>query len=612
DGTASSFAVDGRGLVTAIHHDDGSQALPQESSYEYDAAGRCVCAVDSWSDDGRQCHERRRSYRYDALGRLCREESWCEGLAAYCYSQESSYDATGNRIRAVHTDERGAMTVRAFEYDANDRLLKEEVQNAAESYQILYSWDANGSLLSRVAGGAYPDERRYTWDAENRLVAVHIDQPNAASGAVHWSIFYDYDARGMLCGCTRERRQNQLVERSRYRLVMTPPEPDGMPVLLECQLLEGMVDESLQSFVQGGRLLARYGADSDAWQCAGDRLGTVTCERSGATRVRQGYDARGMPLLPSRETPGHGFAGEWQDPVTGLVYLRSRFYAPELGAFISRDAHPGQLSQPMSLHKYAYCLNDPVNRCDPGGCFSMLSCMSAMCTHMSSACNTFIRYRVPLQIATELSWGVFSLSDFMTREAEKTNATVVVHGVMPHFPGYSKDLTGGLEGRIDNQDYYEFLWSGFAMAIIPWLPNPLQHGIAKASLRSCLLAIEQKGYRHLSLIGHSWGTVLSLDALEQRDVPIHTWVTMGSPLPRVTPRFSFRNWLNVFSASDPVVYLQMQPFFRFSSEPMEPLFAQESPPEQHGVGNRPLLEAHSCYWTDYMTIKLIANLLKAQ
>lgn len=612
DGSVSSFAVDGRGLVTAIHHNAGSQALQQESSYEYDAAGRCVSALDSWSDDGTQRHERRRSYRYDALGRLCWEESWCEGLAAFCYSEESSYDATGNRVRSVHTDERGAMTVRAFEYDANDRLLNEEVQNAAESYQILYSWDANGSLLSRVAGGAYPDERRYTWDAENRLVAVHIDQPNAASGAVHWSIFYDYDVRGMLSGCTRERRQNQLVERSRYRLVMTPPEPDGMPVLLECQLLEATADESLQSFVQNGQLVARYGADGEAWQCAGDRLGTVSSERSGATRVRQGYDARGVPLLPSRETPGHGYAGEWQDPVTGLVYLRSRFYAPELGTFISRDAHPGQLSQPMSLHKYAYCLNDPVNRCDPGGCFSMLSCMSAMWSQVSSACNTFIRYRVPLQIATELSWGVFSLSDFMTREAEKTNATVVVHGVMPHFPGYSKDLTGGLDGRIDNQDYYEFLWSGFSMAIIPWLPNPLQHGIAKASLRSCLLAIEQKGYRHLSLIGHSWGTVLSLDALEQRDVPIHTWVTMGSPLPRVTPRFPFRNWLNVFSSSDPIVYLEMQPFFRFASEPMEPLFAQESPPEQHGVGNQPLLDAHSCYWTDYMTIKLIANLLKAQ
>lgn len=612
DGSASSFAVDGQGLVTAIHHYDGKQVLLQESSYEYDAAGRCVSALDGWCDDGAQRRERRRCYRYDALGRLCWEESWCEGLAAFCYSEESSYDATGNRVRSVHTDERGAMTVRAFAYDANDRLLKEEVQNAAESYQVLYSWDANGSLLSRVAGGAYPDERRYTWDAENRLVAVHIDQPNAASGAVHWSIFYDYDARGILSGCTRERRQNQLVERSRYRLVMTPPEPDGMPVLLECQLLEGSGDASLQSFVHSGQLVARYGADGDAWQCVGDRLGTVTCEQSGAARVRQGYDARGMPLLPSRETPGHGFAGQWQDPVTGLVYLRSRFYAPELGAFISRDAHPGQLSQPMSLHKYAYCLNDPVNRCDPGGCFSMLSCMSAIMSQMSSACNSIIRYRVPLQIATELSWGVFSLSDFMTREAEKTNATVVVHGVMPHFPGFSKDLIDGLDGRVDNQDYYEFLWSGFSMAIFPWLPNPLQHGIAKASLRSCLLAIEQKGYRHLSLIGHSWGTVLSLDALEQRDVPIHTWVTMGSPLPRVTPRFPFRNWLNVFSPSDPVVYLEITPFFRFANEPMEPLFAQDSPPEQHGVGNRPLVEAHSCYWTDYMTIKLIANLLKAQ
>ncbi|MFA6843941.1 MAG: hypothetical protein WCR33_06055, partial [Bacilli bacterium] len=79
DGSVSSFAVDGRGLVTAIRHDAGSRALQQGSNYEYDAAGRCLSALESWSDDGRQRHERRRSYRYDALGRLCMEESWCGG-----------------------------------------------------------------------------------------------------------------------------------------------------------------------------------------------------------------------------------------------------------------------------------------------------------------------------------------------------------------------------------------------------------------------------------------------------------------------------------------------------------------------------------------------------
>lgn len=612
DGSTSSFAVDGRGLITSIRHDTDNRTLLQESSYEYDLAGRCVSAVDSWSDDGAQRRERRRSYRYDALGRLCREESWCEGLAAYCYSEESSYDAVGNRVRIVHLDERGTMTVRSLAYDDNDRLLKEEVQNATESYQVLYTWDANGSLLSRDAGGAYPERRRYAWDAENRLATVHIDQPNAASGAVYWSVFYDYDARGMLCGYTRERRQNQLVERSRYRLVMTPPEPGGMPVLLECQLLEGTAAESLQSFIHAGQPLARYGADGLVWQYAGDRLGTKSSERSGAMQARQGYDAHGVALLPSRETPSHGFTGEWQDPITGLVYLRSRFYAPDMGTFISRDAHPGELSQPMSLHKYVYCLNDPVNRCDPSGCFSILGTLMSICSALGHTYKVAFAYRRPLSIATELYFGLFSLSDFIARDAEKNNATVVVHGVAPHFPGYSKALADGLEKRIDNQDYYEFLWSGFTLGILPWYPNPLQHDIAKASLRSCLLEIKQKGYRHLSLIGHSWGTVLSLDALEHRDSSLHTWVTMGSPLPKVTPRFSFYNWLNVFSASDPVVYLMISPFTRPLDGDLEPLFMQDFLVEQYGVSELPLLEAHSCYWTDYMTIKQIANLLKAQ
>jgi RHS repeat-associated protein len=611
DGSSSEFVLDGRGLVSRICHRDAHKVVLHESDYEYDAAGRCVSALDKWQDEGAS-YERRRSYGYDDLGRLRLELSYCDGLAVFCYSEESTYDAAGNRIRVVHGDAQGAMRVKSLSYDDNDRLLKEELRTEAEDYQILYTWDANGSLLSRSCGSSYPEERRYVWDGENRLTAVHISLPKAAAGAVQWSLYYDYDGRGMLCGCTRERRQNQLLECSRYRLLMTPEEPGVQSILLECHLLAGTHEESVQTFVHGGQLLARYDMDAQAWQCEGDRLGSVLAERAGKLWLAQGYDARGQALRPSAEAPGHGFGGEWQDPISGLIFLRSRFYSPEMGLFISRDSHPGQLSQPSSLHKYAYCLNDPVNRSDPSGSFSMLSCMSTMWTHACSMGSAIMHYRVPLQIATELSWGAFSLSDFMARDAEQPNATVLVHGVMPHFPGYAKDLTAGLEQSVSNQDYYEFLWSGFSIAGIPWLPNPLQHNIAKASLRLCLLTIAQKGYRHLSLIGHSWGTVLSLDTLEQRDVPMHTWVTMGSPLPRVLPFFPLRNWLNVFTPSDPVVYLQILPFTRFSGEAREPLFTQEFSPAQLGLGNRPLHEAHSCYWTDAMTIKEITNLLKGQ
>jgi len=42
-------------------------------------------------------------------------------------------------------------------------------------------------------------------------------------------------------------------------------------------------------------------------------------------------------------------------------------YAPELMRFTDRDPVDGEFEEPLSLHKYLYCLNDPINRIDPNG-----------------------------------------------------------------------------------------------------------------------------------------------------------------------------------------------------------------------------------------------------
>ena len=54
------------------------------------------------------------------------------------------------------------------------------------------------------------------------------------------------------------------------------------------------------------------------------------------------------------------------DAETGLYYLQSRYYNPEIGRFISADS---QLSTDdvIGLNLFAYCGNNPVNRVDPTG-----------------------------------------------------------------------------------------------------------------------------------------------------------------------------------------------------------------------------------------------------
>ena len=65
--------------------------------------------------------------------------------------------------------------------------------------------------------------------------------------------------------------------------------------------------------------------------------------------------------------------GEYLDPNTGYYYLRARWLNPDTGRFVSTDPHPGVIFDPPTLHRYLYSINDPVNRIDPGGQFSMAS-----------------------------------------------------------------------------------------------------------------------------------------------------------------------------------------------------------------------------------------------
>ena len=66
------------------------------------------------------------------------------------------------------------------------------------------------------------------------------------------------------------------------------------------------------------------------------------------------------------------FTGQYFDSKINEYYLRARQYNPHIGRFTSRDPVFGEFKEPMTLHPYLYCLNDPVNRTDPEGRSSAL------------------------------------------------------------------------------------------------------------------------------------------------------------------------------------------------------------------------------------------------
>ena len=73
------------------------------------------------------------------------------------------------------------------------------------------------------------------------------------------------------------------------------------------------------------------------------------------------------------------YRGYYYDTETGLYYLQSRYYDPEIGRFINADSYAStDATGLLSTNMFAYCENDPVNGSDPNGEWIHIAIGSAM------------------------------------------------------------------------------------------------------------------------------------------------------------------------------------------------------------------------------------------
>ena len=91
---------------------------------------------------------------------------------------------------------------------------------------------------------------------------------------------------------------------------------------------------------------------------------------SGSITDTYSYDSFGIQIASTGSTVNnYRYSGEHWDSDLGLYYFRARWYDPNLGRFMSMDTFEGNQKEPLSLHKYAYTHNNPVNMVDPSGHF---------------------------------------------------------------------------------------------------------------------------------------------------------------------------------------------------------------------------------------------------
>ncbi|BCW95689.1 MAG: hypothetical protein KatS3mg018_1171 [Fimbriimonadales bacterium] len=120
--------------------------------------------------------------------------------------------------------------------------------------------------------------------------------------------------------------------------------------------------------VYGLDLLQR-GDVSQHWSWRGDLVATNGV--SSPAQPAPVVDAFGDLVSGSPEV--YAWNGAWgyryEAHTGGLVKVGVRWYDPTIGRFLQKDPWLGDVAEPLTLNRYSYCVNDPVQGVDPTGKF---------------------------------------------------------------------------------------------------------------------------------------------------------------------------------------------------------------------------------------------------
>ena len=213
---------------------------------------------------------------------------------------------------------------------------------------MTYSYDGNGSTIAKTENGL---TSTYVWNDDKRLVSATVNGT---------AISYTYNDQGI--------RTSSTVDGVEMRYLLD----EGIAAnVWEEYSPNGTVQAS---YVYGYDLISQVRSGVSSFYLV-DGLGSTRLLTDGQGQVvnAYGYEAFGETVSHSgTATNAYQYAGEQFDGETGDYYLRQRFYDTSSGRFGRMDTYEGRLNEPLTLHKYIYANDNPINSIDPTGLFTMV------------------------------------------------------------------------------------------------------------------------------------------------------------------------------------------------------------------------------------------------
>ncbi len=397
-------------------------------------------------------------YTYDSVGKVLSRTIKKLSDDSVVSTETFNYDAAGNVTSAPDS---------CFQYDTNNRLIS--FNGNTVSYDLDGNMLSNGSLTC-------------TYDSANRL----------ATAGGHT---YTYNAEDV-------RIRNLCADEDTTYTYNT----NAKLSMLLMKTANGVVTK----YVYGKGLIGEEVSGAFKtyhFDCRGSTIAIT--DTSGNITDTFAYDTYGK-LLTRTGTSKVIFGYNGRDGVVtddnGLIYMRARYYSPEMKRFINTDVVAGGISNAITLNRFAYANGNPVSFIDPfglsiwddiasawntvtnifeNGWDTVCEISSAIYNNVGEGANALINGNV-------FDWGVNKFKE-LTREGKLDNTIEATlgavkdeHGIYHidqsywqsfHFIGYNDlydkvfDFGVGMTGHTvsnnkfefttkDGTDYVIWMWKG--------------------------------------------------------------------------------------------------------------------------------------------------------
>ena len=291
-----------------------------------------------------------------------------------------AYNKMGN-IEKVY--ENGELAIR-YQYDALNRLIRED--NKVMSTTVLYSYDNNGNILK---------QRKFAFTLKNIIDIEELESEdkvyiydgdkllsfNGAECAYNETTGMQTKYRGKSLGWTNRRVSSYKGIEFSYDGQGRRIAKGNISYIYDSQGRLLKQSNDLEFFYDHGGV-SSVKHDGKTYFYRKDILGNIIAllDASGAVVVKYTYDAWGYNgvsdingnVISDETHIGNlnpfRYRGYYYDTETKLYFLKTRYYDPEVGRFISPDSIEYLAPETINgLNLYAYCGNNPVMNIDPEG-----------------------------------------------------------------------------------------------------------------------------------------------------------------------------------------------------------------------------------------------------